>query len=284
MTCGRVDELAPGFVLGALEPEEMDAVREHLAGCLNPHPELADLGGVLPYLALAPEPAEPPAWLRDSVIAAVRADMAANRRPVRTLEPVAVDSAASRSPETEAPGMEPSALPVVSIVPLARARRTRRRIAAIWLGRIAAAVAVVALAGYAVVVQADLNKAKEDQQHARTVLNVIGQPGARTAVLTDEQGTGAGGTVALLPSGHIVVYLNHLPQTHANEIYTVWVTGDNGSRVKVGSFYPEDDGTGFLEVDNVPTSASLWISVNREPNTSVSKPTGPEVLSGTLSI
>jgi hypothetical protein len=270
MTCARVEELAPGFVLGALELDEMAAVREHLDACSRPHLELTEMGEVMPCLAIAPEPLEPPAWLRGSVMAAASADLAARRRIVRPFA-------------APAPEAEPEAQPPVRVIPLARARASRRRVAAAWFARVAAAVMVVGLAGYAFVVQSDLSQAREDQEHAKSVLNVIGQPGSRTVTLTDLQGSGAGGSVSLLPSGHVVVWLNHLQQTHGDQVYTVWMTADNGTQVKVGSFYPDGDGTGFLEVDNVPTAATLWVVVDLEPNADVTSPTGQSILSGVLS-
>src|SRR5512140_24945 len=79
MTCEKVRERAPGFVLGALETEELIAVQDHLDGC-DLHAEIDELGGVVPYLAQAVPSAEPPAWLRESVIAAARADARARQR------------------------------------------------------------------------------------------------------------------------------------------------------------------------------------------------------------
>jgi hypothetical protein len=245
LSCARVRDLAPGFVLAALDADEMAAVRDHLATCDQPHAELTELGGVLPYLAIAPEPLEPPSWLRESVVAAVRAERALRPRPARitALHPEPVEAAGEAS------------APELHVVPLAG--RSRRRSPIVWLSRVAAVVAVVALGGYAVFVQGALDRAKQDRQHAQTALYVAGQQGARTLVLTDEEGLGAGGTVSLLPTGHLVVWLNHLAATHGDEVYTCWITGDNGAQVKAGSFAADGDGTGFLEVDNVPTSASL---------------------------
>jgi hypothetical protein len=275
MNCARVEELAPGFVLGALELDEMASVREHLESCPQPHPELNEMAEVMPALAIAPEPLEPPAWLRDSVMAAAQADLDARRRIVRPFQIALARTETETEPETELPAR---------VIALPRLRPSRRRIASAWLARAAAAVVVVGLAGYAFVVQGDLNRALQDQDHAKTVLNVIGQPGSRSVSLADVSATGAGGTAALLPSGHLVVWLNHLAQTHGDQVYSVWLTGGTDSPVKLGSFYPGGDGTGFLEVDNVPTSASLWISVNREPNPNVAKPTGLNILSGALSL
>jgi hypothetical protein len=259
----------------------MEAVRKHLDACPRPHLELNEMGEVMPCLAIAPQPLEPPAWLRESVMAAAQADLAARRRIARPLEAVTSESRISVEFDAEP---EADTRPNVRVIPLARVGRSRRRVAATWLSRVAAAAVLVGLGSYAFVVQGDLSKAKQDQEHAKAVLNVIGQQGSRTVMLTDVHASGAGGTVALLPSGHIVVWLNHLPTTHNDEIYTVWLTGGDGVQVKVGSFYPEADGTGFLEVDNVSTSATLWISVGLEPGANVVRPTGPSILSGILSL
>ena len=138
ISCDRVRELASGYVLGALEPEEMAAVEEHLESCHDAHSEVAELGGVLPYLAVAPEPLEPPAWLRDSVMAAVRADLTVRRRPAAM--PTVLVSATE--PESASPGvLESSDGKIVSLV----AMRSRRHRLPIWLARTAAAVAVVAI-------------------------------------------------------------------------------------------------------------------------------------------
>ena len=50
LSCEEVRDLAAGFVLDALEPDEMDAVRAHLAECADPHPEIAELASGIPAL------------------------------------------------------------------------------------------------------------------------------------------------------------------------------------------------------------------------------------------
>ncbi len=276
MTCDRVRELASGFVLGALEPGEMSAVRDHLDHCNEPHPELAELGGILPYLAVAPEPLEPPAWLRGSVLAAVKADLQA-RQPIGA-------PAVRRGLEPEAAPARVSILPAAGVISLGAARRSRSFRVATWVTRMAAAVAVVALAGYAIVIQGDLNKAKEDQSHLAAVINVIGQSGTKMVSLIDTEGKGAAGSAFLMPNGHIIVSLNHLEATSGDQTYMVWLTGATNVPIKVGAFAVGDDGKGWVEVDNVPTSASMWIWVCREPSPNVTKPTGPTILSGTISL
>jgi hypothetical protein len=273
ITCDYVRELASGFVLGALEPDETAAVRDHLGYCREPHPELAEFGGILPYLAVAPEPLEPPAWLRGSVIAAARADLMARQRVGQPAARPAVAAVAA-----------PSA-PVVhaaEVVSFSAARRSRRRGVMTWMTRVAAVVAVVGLSGYAFVVQSDLNNVKRDESHAAAVMNVLSQPDARSVSLIDNEGKGAGGIAVLRPNGHIVVNLNHLSATSGDQTYMVWLTGESNGVAKVGWFTVGDDGKGFLDVDNVPTSPSMWIFICREPNSQVAKPTGPTILSGTI--
>jgi hypothetical protein len=278
ITCDHVRELASGFVLGALEPDEMAAVRDHLDRCGEPHPELAELGGILPYLAVTPEPAEPPDWLRGSIIAAATADLQARSRVGKPTEGRSLEPAASATPAAT------DNLPHAAVISLDAARRSRRRAASTWMTRVAAAVAVVALAGYSFVIQGDLDKARRDQSNSTKILNVLMQPDTVKVQLTDNEGKGAGGFAALRPNGNIVVSLNHLAVPSGDETYMVWLTGDSGAVIKVGSVSVGDDGKASLVVDNVPTSTSMWISVCREPNSKVTRPTGPTILSGTISL
>jgi hypothetical protein len=276
MTCDRVRELASGFVLGALDPTEMMAVAEHIDTCAHPHPEISDLGGVLPYLAESLEPIEPPKWLRESVIAAARADLATRHRtaPV-VLQPAAV---------AEKPEPEISSVPAARIIPFGPVRISRRRQAMTWATRVAAAVVVVALAGYAVILQGDLDQAKRSQAEEANLNYMWAQPDTLKVVLAASDGSSASGMAALRPTGHIIVRVHGLSATSGDEVYSVWLSSGGAAPVKAGTFTVDDSGGGGIEVDNVPTSASLWVFVCREPNGNVTKPTGPMVVSGTISL
>ena len=80
LSCDDVRDLAASFVLGALTEAEMDAVREHLATCPEPHHEIAELGGVVPVLDAGIPRMEPPSALKDRIMAAAAADLEARRR------------------------------------------------------------------------------------------------------------------------------------------------------------------------------------------------------------
>jgi hypothetical protein len=281
MTCDRVRELASGFVLGALEPDEMIAVGDHLDGCRKPHPEVEELGGVLPYIAASVDPIEPPTWLRESIMAAAKADQLAGRRvgkpsERRLAEPVAVSVVPASAVPTPAPGP--------NVISLDGARASRRRRVLTWTTRVAAVVAIVALSGYSYALQGELAKAHAAQDHQTAILNALTRPDTRTAQLTALDGSKAGGIAALRPTGHIIVNLHNLSATTGDQVYAVWLSADGGTSAKVGSFTVDDSGEGYLEVDNVPTSASLWLFVCKEPNANVAEPTGPMVVSGTISL
>jgi anti-sigma-K factor RskA len=80
LTHDEVDELAALYVLDALEADECNAIRQHLATCGQPHPIFAQLAAVTPALAVLTEPIDAPAELRSRVLSAVSL---ASREPMR---------------------------------------------------------------------------------------------------------------------------------------------------------------------------------------------------------
>ena len=280
MTCDRVRELASGFVLGALDTREMIAVADHLDSCAQDHPEIDEFGGVLPYLAESLEPVEPPTWLRESVIAAAKADLAATRRiglpsERRVYEPVALLVPMTAPEEAAAPS---------AIASIAKARVSRRRRALTWSMRVAAAVAIVVLTGTGVVVQGNLDKAAKSQTEDSKIVYALKDNQTRSAAMSAPGSSKIAGIALLMPTGHIILKMYALAPTRNDEVYTVWLTTDKGGPIKVGSFTPEDTGGGFLEVYNVPTSANVWVFVSKEPNDKGTVRTGPIIASGVISL
>jgi anti-sigma-K factor RskA len=78
MRCEQVDELAAAYALYAASPEEVAAIENHLSGC-DKHPGVADLVATARRLAALPDEMEPPAELKTRLMAAVNADLAAER-------------------------------------------------------------------------------------------------------------------------------------------------------------------------------------------------------------
>src|SRR5664280_3437992 len=225
MTCDRVRECAPGFVLGALETDEMIAVQDHLDSCPKAHPEVNELGGVLPYLAASLEPVESPAWLRQSVIEAARSDLASRRLIGEPFARRLVDTPSEHHVAAPVAAAAPA-----RVISLNAARASRRRRAAVWFGRAAAAALIVVVAGYAAVVQTGVGKPRGTDD----ILNYL-QPDTRSAVLVAYDQSHAGGLAVLRPTGTIIVQVNNLQPTKGDEVYVVWLTADNGVPSKVGT-------------------------------------------------
>ena len=276
--CERVRELAPGFVLGALDAADMAAVHEHLIGCRDPHPELRELGGVLPYLATSLEPVEPPARLRAAVIAAAQADLAAHPRSAEVAgSRVATIRRTIPAPESGAVDAEAAEqVNGAMVVSLTSARRSRRRRALAWTTRVAAAAAVVAVVAYGFGVIREPGAGPS----AGPSFDYKGQ-GTVYAGLTPQASSHAAGLAVLKPSGHLYVYVNGLAPTTGDQVYMVWVTAAKDT-ILAGYFTVNAQGDGSIQMDNVPRAASLWVQVCIEPNEHVTQPTGPTVASGTI--
>jgi hypothetical protein len=279
--------MAPGYVLGALDAEEMIAVQEHLDVCLKDHSEITELGGVLPYLAEALPPAEPPTWLRDSVIEAARADLVARRRVGKPSEHRFVEPLPMLRHQEEAEAQPVAARrtgPLAAVLSIAGVRESRRRRVLAWATGVAAAVAIVGLSGYIYVLQGDLDRARKANEANQRIYYYMGQADTRTGVLAPQGNSEAGGVALLRPSGSLIVQVNNLAPTKGDEVYVVWLVGDNGAQSKVGSFTVDDSRVGNLLADNVSSSASLWVVVSREPNRQITKPSGQTVVSGPISL
>ncbi len=93
MTCEQVRELEAAFVLGALDPGEEAAVRDHIADC-NAHGELASNRAAALVIAYTTEPEEPPHGLRDRILADATASPANETRGRRSSSRVLAAAAA----------------------------------------------------------------------------------------------------------------------------------------------------------------------------------------------
>src|SRR5215216_4547092 len=76
MKCAEIHPNLAAFALGGLEPEEAAEVRRHLASCPGCQKELRELEEVNHALEAAPSPsADPPTYLKDEILARVRAEV-----------------------------------------------------------------------------------------------------------------------------------------------------------------------------------------------------------------
>lgn len=258
LTCDAVRDLAAPFVLGALEAAEADAVRAHLASCPDAHAEMAELSGVLPVLAESVPPVEPPAALRSRLLEAAAADLAS-----RTASP--------------ALGGAPAPLAPVAPPAVSGPRPSTRS----WVVGIAAVLAIALLGGWNLLLQGQLSAAQQYEASVAAVLDVAGQPGSLTAVLTAESGDGPAGLAAVSADGSVTLAMQDLPATAGDEVYEAWVIGGDGMPVPLGSFVVGSGGVASFEADGLPTEPGIVLALTREPGPGATTPTLPIVALGT---
>jgi len=275
MTHEEALELAPLYVLDALDPDEEAAVRDHLASCSLSHADFEELGSVVPALIDAEldglQMVEPPASLGDRIMAAAAADLAANPR----------GAAAQRSAATPAaPGPSPSPIPFPSVAERT-ARAERRRTGAVdWALRIAAVIAIVASGAFALNVQGQLDSSRAFDQAVAAVVQAGSEPNAKTVVLAtqkDQQGAGIG---AVRADGSVVLALRDLTATSGQQSYTAWVIVGKAPPVNVGDFPVDASGVRSFTTKPADTPEGAIIAVTLEANAGNAAPAGPMVVAG----
>ena len=278
--------LAAAYVLGALEPAEEAAVREHLRTCPEPHDEFAELGGVVPYLAELPglELVEPPASLRDRVMAAAAADLAERTAATAATAPAAPGATIASPPRVAAPVASPAAAPGPTVQfpsAAARAERAPRRPYSFgWAARIAAVVAIVILGGWNLILQGQLSDARAYDRALADVIDAAGKPGSQTVVLTPTKDSRGSGIAAVEPDGSVVLALRDLPATAGTQVYEAWVIVGKAAPVPVGGFTVGPTGTAAVTTQPVPTPPGSTIALSLEPSPGSTAPRGTVVSTG----
>jgi anti-sigma-K factor RskA len=271
LTCDEVREMAGAFVLGALDAAEDAAVRAHLAAASHAgdHPEMAELGGVLPAFGEIVPQIEPPTGLKVRILAAAAADLEARGGAAAALAR-ATSATTVRSPV---------AAPLV--FPAAEERAARRPSASTgtWLLRIAAVLAIAALGGWNLLLQNDLSIARSYEQSVASVLDSAAQPGSLTAVLAGDGGVGAG-LAAVDTSGNVDLAVRNLQPTSGAAVYEAWVIASDGVPVPLGGFQVGKDGTASLRASGLPTASGIVLALTLEPGPGATAPTLPIITKG----
>jgi anti-sigma-K factor RskA len=227
------DELAVGWALHALEPEDETVFTDHLAGCDRCAQTVAETTGVMAAMAGDLPQAEPSPGLRDRLRAAVeeteQLPPAVRRRdrpveaPATPAEPVS-SSGASRYGNLRAP------LPVRTL----DRRPAWRRVLPTAL--VAAAVAaVLSLGAWNVVLAGDRDAAQATAAEQSQLLDALLTPGrAAVAPVTHD-----GRTVATVVAheDQVQVVADGLAVNDDNaQTYVVWGLADGGLPTALGTF------------------------------------------------
>ena len=247
------DELAVGWALHALEPEDETLFAAHLRTCDRCARTVADTAEVMAALAGDLPPAEPSGALRDRLRAAVE--------ETEQVGPAEVAEALPEVPAT------PRALERPTPVPLGGAsaygnlraplptRHVDRRPA--WrrvlpTALVAAAVAaVLALGAWNVVVTGDRDAARTQAAQQSRVIDSLLQPGRATIAPLTENGQAVATVVAR--DGQVQVLAEGLPVNDAaTQTYVVWGMRAD-SPVAIGTF---DVVTPQMDVRTVGSAAT----------------------------
>ena len=221
------EELAAGYALVALEPEDEQAFLAHLRSCAACERALARHLETAAQLAYAPEAPELPAGVLDGIRAGVQASgraTPARSDSVEAVEPISLDGA--------------------------RARRERGRLPRSWVGVAAAAALVLSLGVW----NASLRSGQsEAEQRAARLAEAVRVLEGEEVPLTDESGRPVAYAVVHDERRVSLVIDGLKPNDASKTTYVLWQTGDTGTR-PVGTF----DVTGSVDVvRDLPLVTSL---------------------------
>ena len=258
LSCTAVADLAPAFVLGALDAAESDAVRRHLAECPEAHPEMAELHSVVPALFELVEPVAPPAGLKDRILSAV----------------AATDTRRVTSSERAAdPGRTVAPPPPLEVrAPQRGWTEVFRR--PVWATVSLAAVLAVAVLGYQNIRLQEENEALAAyRQGVVELIQEAAAPGAQLAVLAPPEGSGPLGVAAVAADGDVALVMRDLAPTTGTQVYEAWIIAGDAAPVPIGEFTVAANGLGTFRTAQPETSAGVIVALSLEPGPDSTVPT-----------
>jgi anti-sigma-K factor RskA len=152
-----------------------------------------------------------------------------------------------------------------------------------WVLRIAAVVAIVAVGGWGLNLQRQLDQAQRFDRAVAAVVRAAGQPGAKTVILAAGKDAKASGIGAVRPDGSVVLAMRDLAATTGSQVYETWVIVGSQAPVPVGGFPVDSNGTASFTTRPATTPSGAVIAVTLEPREGNTAPTGPIVAAGVAS-
>ena len=276
-----MNEQTAGWVFGVLEPGEEREVLAHLPGCASCQAVARDADDVTGLLATAAiEPADPPPGLRDRIMAqgAVTPQLHdPQRQPSEQgTGPTPTSTAAERpAPRSRPADQRPPRDP--------RRPARRRRLVAVALAT-AAALVIGALGARTLYLdrQAD-EQATAQAQIVTELLQDIGRPGTRYAVLQDAEDNATVGAV-VVTDGLREVYTVGLPENATErDTYVLWGLNTGTKPAAIGTFDVTTGGSDVRIVGptNDPDRYGQY-AVSREPGRTAPPAPSAVIASGTV--
>jgi hypothetical protein len=231
--CDAAAELLPAYALDALDPEEMQAVRTHVATCARCRAELADYNQVVDALGTVAPVASPPSALRSRLLTSAASASPPNNRPPQSVSPIALN-------------------------------RSSRRLRVVTFGLAAAAVVLLAATVVLAAMLRDAtdqrNQAVTGQQAFVTYLSSGGQVESMTGLTASDYGTSQGrARLMTAPGKPPMVVVGDCPPTTKDRVYRVWLA-ENGKRTLLGELDVTAQGNGWYTID-IPASVTSFDTV-----------------------
>ena len=259
-----MSELGSALALDALEPAERDFLEAHIRRCPDCARELAELRQVAAQLALGLPQHEPPAALRERIMALAARDTVTEQRSGGATERVAPPP-----------------------------RSWWRR----WAAGLSLASLAVALAAllWAASLQAQLGQAQRQVAESGaqleriranyfTIASVLASPQLEVRELQPAESVpGASGKVWVdRGSGRGMMMARGLPDLAQNQAFQVWLSNAQG-RVSAGLLRANDEDVYYL-VLQAPGKLTDYqrLGVTIEPSSGSPGPTGPRVIGGEI--
>ena len=287
MTHDDVRAALAAEALGALDGEEAEAVRAHLAGCEECRRELESLRETAAALAYAapqvPMDADRSARLRARLVARAAADRGGASVTADAVPPAnRIGGLASGDDE---PG----------VVPISRARE-RRGMGGGWLAAAAAVLLLIAVGAYAARMKGRYEALSDqyaslDQERTQLVTAIakrdstvaaLSGPGVQVIELASTQRRAPGGRMFWDPATARWTFFAHdLPALRADRDYQLWLITPAGP-VSAGTFKPTPEGLATVQATYaLPRDQLRAVAVTEEPAGGLPKPSGQPLILGT---
>jgi hypothetical protein len=223
LSCDEVRDSLDAYALGAVDPDELDAIEEHLALCPECRNVLARALQTVEALALAVHPVEPSQGARERLLATASETPA----PV-SVEPIPID--------------------------IARSRRATGRLGRLLLPAMSVAAALL-LVGVGVL-GVLLNRALEERDDARSTAQMLSTYVSAGGQVVTMQAQPASiyksykgqGSLLMAPGMEPVVVVAGCPESGDFLTYWVWFARGN-ERTPAGKLTVGDDGSGWMTLD-----------------------------------
>ena len=280
MHCADASDQAAAFVLGALSPAEMAALREHLAGCPEAHAEFAELGSVVPALFETVELVEPPAGLRKRILDAAAVDMQRVADVQRAADTQRLTDTQSATDTQRTRERQPAV----------DTQRSGGWLAGLfgrplWTGLgVAAALALVALGFWNVQLGKENAALTAYRDGVVAVLDQAAEPGAQLAVLVTgpDIPVGPSGLAAVSADGSKVsLVMRDLAPTTGTEVYEAWVISGDNAPVPIGGFKVDASRTATFVATGPTPAGPITVALTKEPAEGAKTPTAPIIALGT---